>query len=156
MAENKDSEIYYSVHRNIPLLYVGKSQVLPIITLENCSKWYGVEIIHPNGVVDHIQPDVLNHVAKMYPDAPYGDHNFHPHFLYHLADFLQAKVDERAIEVAGARWLYEQEGSEDFFHPSKLEPITINNEKSLQNVSDYLEGFTCDEEESYNNGDKIL
>lgn len=113
---SSDHKVYYS-SRGIPLLYNGQSPVIPTITLESYSKWYGVSIIYPNCVVDDIHPDVIDQVAKMHPNALHGDHNYQPAFLHHLADFLQAKVDILALQMAGARWMWEQDGTKFFDHP---------------------------------------
>lgn len=117
------NEIYYS-DRGIPLLYIGGPRSTPIITLENCDKWYGVEIISVEGVVSNVAPYVLDEVVNKYPAALMGDHNYHPHFLHCLAIHLKAWADIRSIEVAGARWLESQEGQESFFYPPKLKFVT--------------------------------
>ena len=110
------SKVSYCSERGIPLLYVGPLRNTAIITLENCDKWYGVEMINPDGKVTHVSPNILDEVVNEHPAALMGDHGFTPHFLYRLAEFLGAWADSRAVEVAGARWLLEQEGMTPFFY----------------------------------------
>lgn len=118
MSKVKDLKVYYSERGNA-LLYAGPTPTKPILTLENYCKWYGVYKVNPDDTVEHVDPEILSEVSKKYPDALMGDHNFQPHFLYRLAQYMKVDIDKTAIDVAGARWLQEQEDMTSFFYPPK-------------------------------------
>lgn len=101
----KGNRVYLS-DRGIPLLYVAEPCEVPVVTLENYTKWYDVYLVMPDGSVQVVE-GVLALVDK-FDDAWWVDHLYHPRLLYRLAQVLNATVDERAIEVAAGRWMIER------------------------------------------------
>lgn len=90
--------------RKIPLICqtVG---ALPVITMENYPKWYGLEVIHPNGTVEDVDPDLLDELCG---DKPLmGDHNYHPDLLKMVANRLGGIVDQVSLYTAAGRWQVE-------------------------------------------------
>lgn len=101
----------YLSKRNIPLLYIGKPVSVPVLTLENYTKWYSIYLVMPDGTVDTINSDVILEIVSQYQSREYPclwvDHLYHPLLLQKLAEKLNAELDERAQEVAAGRWYYE-------------------------------------------------
>lgn len=108
----------YLSKRNIPLLYVGDPVDVPIITMENYTKWYGIYLVMPDGSVELVKPDLMMVAAESLPFLPFGDHLYHPQLLIQLRRDHGWEVDERAIETAGGRWVRE--------HNSMLETVAAN------------------------------
>lgn len=108
---------YYS-ERGMPLLYVHEPDTIPVVTLENYTKWYTLHTVNPDGSVTKIDGRILSEVMDKYHDAAWTDHRFSPRFIYRLAQHLGADVDERAIECALGRWMLEG----DYAHASHHEP----------------------------------
>lgn len=98
----------YVSSRNIPLLAQERGKV-PIVTMENYGKWYGVDIIHPDGRVEGVDPDLLSDLERESGTCLMGDHNYHPQLLERVAVHYKGKVDWRAAQMAGGRWTYEIE-----------------------------------------------
>lgn len=97
----------YLSERGFPLLYIGEPLSVPVITLENYTKWYSIYRIEPDGTVNKIPPEVIDEVMARHEDAFYVDHNPHPRLLFRLSVMLGADLDERAEEVATGRWIQE-------------------------------------------------
>lgn len=120
--EPKAYRIYMS-GRGLPLLYTGvpTKPTGAVLTLENYCKWYGAQIVYPDGTVENVDPVYIDEVAKLFPKALYGDHGYTPEFLYRLAKHLRVELDPVAVDVAGARWLQEQSSNADaaFFQTPK-------------------------------------
>jgi hypothetical protein len=104
----QDFRVYLS-KRNIALLYIGRPVDVPIITMENYTKWYGIYLVMPDGTVEAVDPDVSDAAAKKLSFWPYGDHLFHPQLLIQLRKDHGWEVDERALECAGGRWVREHD-----------------------------------------------
>lgn len=99
--------IYFS-ERNFPLLYVGEPLDVPVITLENYTKWYEIYMVTSNGQVKKVPISIVQEVMEKYTDALWHDHHIHPRLLYRIAALIGGCVDERAIEVAAGRWMIER------------------------------------------------
>lgn len=100
------SECSYFSARNLQLLYVGKPVSVPVITLENYTKWYSVHVVMPDGSVK--VASVSDIPTEMLPPfAIWSDHCIHPYALELLAKIHGGEVDERAQEVAIGRWILE-------------------------------------------------
>ena len=100
--------IYHS-DRNIPLLCQERDSFgRPIVTMENYCKWYGVQVLHPDGRVENVPHDDLSAIADRLGACLMGDHNFHPRLLNEYAKQIGGIADWRAIEMTGGRWVSEQ------------------------------------------------
>jgi hypothetical protein len=110
----------YLSDRGIMLLYVGEPVSVPILTLENYTKWYSVFMIMPDGTVEKIPGNMITHILSKHKDAEISDHCFHPRLLYRLAEYYKGELHERAAEVAAGRWMNEamQEDPYNFWDPS--------------------------------------
>lgn len=110
----------YLSNRGIPLLYVGKPCDIPIVTLENYTKWYEVYLVMPDGSVQVAEGTLA--LLDKFEDAHWVDHHYHPRFLYRLAQVLNGTVDERAVEVAAGRWMIERLQDDAYkFHDPELD-----------------------------------
>lgn len=103
----------YLSKRNIPLLYIGEPVSVPVLTLENYTKWYNIYLVMPDGAVDTVNSDVILDIVSQYQSREYPclwvDHLYHPFLLEKLAEKLNAELDERAQEVAAGRWYFESD-----------------------------------------------
>jgi hypothetical protein len=115
---SKDIRVYHS-NRGFPLLYMGLPLEVPVVTMENYTKWYRIYMVMPDGSVEDVSA-LIDEVMAQYPDAMMSDHCYHPRLLYRLAEMNKACVDERAIEVAAGRWVIEatEDTSYNFHDPS--------------------------------------
>lgn len=105
-ANNPYANHTHRSQRNIPLIYIGRHDV-PIVTMENYMKWYGIYVVHPNGVVENVAPDVLDELCG--DDYFIADHNYHPTLLRRVAKHFNGEVDPVSLEVALGRWKMEIE-----------------------------------------------
>lgn len=97
----------YVSYRGIPLLCQDRGKT-PIVTMENYVKWYGVQILQPNGVVETVDCDIMSDIEREFPKYPLrGDHNFHPFLLKRIAERIGGTVCWRAHEMTAGRWLHE-------------------------------------------------
>lgn len=99
-------QMYYS-ERGIPLLYVGKPRNVPVVTMENYTKWYDIYLVMPGGAVCKVNVDDISAIVKESKINLRIDHLYHPRLLYLLGIRLNATVDERAVEVTAGRWIIE-------------------------------------------------
>lgn len=110
----------YLSWRNLPLLYVGKPLDKPVLTLENYTKWYRVQLVMPDGSVQDVESGKILEADDKIQVNGWVDHLYHPQLLIQLARDLDAYTDERAIECAGGRWLRENDALEPLIeaHPN--------------------------------------
>lgn len=113
MSTSNTPRNYYSP-RGHQLLYVGDPVSVPVITLENYTKWYEIYVISPEGRVEKVDSDLVLAVLGEYHDAQICDHVFHPRLLYRIAQELGGEVEERAAEVAAGRWMLEARNTDEF------------------------------------------
>lgn len=131
MTEKRNANNFnYLSARGIPLLYVRAPGDKPVLTLENYTKWYGMDLVMPSGLVEGVDPEIMSAAADEEKYCVMGDHLFHPRLLIRVAKKLDAYLDERAVEVAAGRWMLESSMVEDIveefkdkldFHGSDLE-----------------------------------
>lgn len=114
----------YTTRRGHQLLYVHKPCDVPVVTLENYTKWYNIYLVMPDGSIQDVPASVVLEVCDKYPDARWVDHLYHPRLLYRVAHHLNATTCERSIEVAIGRWILEsmdrQEEVDRNFHDPAL------------------------------------
>lgn len=108
--ENKQENFTYLSWRGLPLLYVRKPLDKPVLTLENYTKWYRVQLVMPTGEVQDVESGAILAANDKITIFGWVDHLFHPKLLIQLAKDLDAYTDERALECAGGRWLRENDG----------------------------------------------
>lgn len=97
----------YVSKRNIPLLYQGVLDV-PVITAENCGKWYDLYIVHPDGKVSPVPVEIMQEVCEKFSTQLWVDHCFHPTLLLLLAKYYTGDADIVTMEVASGRWVMEE------------------------------------------------
>lgn len=101
------TKVYLS-WRGIPLLCQSPSTFgKPIVTLENYCKWYGLEILHPDGRVESVDPGILDECCDRVEGVLMGDHNYHPRLINEVAKHIGGIACHRAVEMAGGRWVAE-------------------------------------------------
>lgn len=88
MPKAKEEYQLYFSERGLPLLYVDKPLDIPVVTLENYTKWYNIYVIAPDGTVTRADQDALLDLGNKYPDAMWHDHYFHPRLLYRYAALI--------------------------------------------------------------------
>lgn len=118
----------YLSERMHTLLYVGAPINIPVLTLENYTKWYELHLVNPDGSVTTVDSSVIDAVQDQHRDARWVDHLYHPRLLYRVAEYLNAAVDERAVEVAAGRWIlestqFENELERFKFHDPSLDDV---------------------------------
>jgi hypothetical protein len=97
----------YVSPRGIPLLTQQVSS-FPIVTLEDYVKWYGADILWPDGRVENVNVDWYCEIVREYPKYPLmGDHNYHPFLLEKIAERIGGQVCWKAREMATGRWINE-------------------------------------------------
>lgn len=102
------TKVYLS-DRGIPLLCQSPSTFdKPIVTMENYCKWYGVQILFPDGRVENVDPGVYDEICDRLNACLVGDHNYHPRLLNEIAKLIGGVADDRAIEMTAGRWVCEQ------------------------------------------------
>lgn len=120
-----DTQTYLS-ERGWPLLYVRKPVDVPVVTLENYTKWYEIYLVNPDGGVEKLKSGIILEVCDKWPDARWVDHLYHPRLLYRVAEYLGASVCERAVEVAAGRWIMESPEFENESNRFKFyDPILV-------------------------------
>lgn len=110
----------YVSYRNLPLLAQEPDKGgRPIITMENYCKWYGVQLLHPDGTVESIDhDDVLSKIERKVGGCLMGDHNFHPTLLVALGKEMNWAVDPLSLEMVTHRWAVEIEDADDSEYPN--------------------------------------
>lgn len=102
-------------HQGIPLLYRSGYSV-PVVTVENTTKWYQIFIVYPSGTVkvfaegactlwDLAERQFLEKFGVR--KSHRGDHCWHPAFVEMLAELLCGEVDPIAREILIGRWWLE-------------------------------------------------
>lgn len=125
--------------RKIPLICQTVGAV-PIITMENWPKWYGVEILHPDGKVEDVDPDLLDELCGNL--GLMGDHNYHPKLLEMVANNLGGVVDQVSLCVAAGRWKVEIDDERNDYSYSTLKLASVANGTDENNVSDFVAALT--------------
>lgn len=101
-------DCYLSDHYH-PLMCNKPSERCPIITVENYEKWYSVYLLHPDGKVEAVPPEVLELVG-CYDNGWWYDHVFHPKLLIALAKHYKGWVPDTTLEIVTGRWISEGPG----------------------------------------------
>jgi len=107
-----DSRLWFS-DRGIPLVYTGKTPKVAVVTCENYLKWYGLDVVCPDGVVRKLHdahPDfncIDQEVERAAVNPCWCDHTFHPGYVREIAEKLGFAVDEQALEMIAGRWAIE-------------------------------------------------
>jgi hypothetical protein len=104
-----ENRVYLS-WRGLPLLYVAEPLGKSVLTLENYTKWYRVQLVMPDGSVQDVESGKILEANDKISIHGWMDHLYHPKLLIQLAKDLDAWTDERALEAAGGRWLREHDG----------------------------------------------
>lgn len=84
-----------------------------VVTCENYLKWYGLDVVCPDGVVrklDAAHPDfhrIDDEVERAAVYPCWHDHTFHPGYVREIAEKLGFAVDEQAIDMIAGRWAVE-------------------------------------------------
>lgn len=81
----------------------------PVLTVENCCKWYGLYVIRPSLEVVKFEcdRDDEQEFYKLYKETAYGDHVFNPRFVVFLARRYGYELPACALEVLIGRWRLE-------------------------------------------------
>ncbi|MFO5742282.1 hypothetical protein ACLBPW_29705, partial [Klebsiella pneumoniae] len=65
--------IHYS-DRKLPLCFKGVYDI-PVVTIENYCKWYGLNIVYPDGRVEWVDTDLLAEIKRESKYSGRGGHN---------------------------------------------------------------------------------
>ena len=106
---NTDTYKIYLSERNIPLIFIRKAEdniTTPVLTAELSSKWYTLYLIHPNGSVEAIDPNIED------DDVRYIDNLWHPEDLVKFCEKRGYGIDELFYEMLLGRWMNEIENIE--------------------------------------------
>ena len=102
VLENTDTYKMYLSERNIPLIFIrkaGDEMTVPILTAELSSKWYTLYLIHPNGSVETIDPNIED------DDVRYVDNVWHPDDIVKFCEKRGYILDELFYEMLLGRWI---------------------------------------------------
>ena len=107
--------IYWS-RRPAPLVFTGdegagEGRDVPVLTVENFAKWYGLYLVHPDGRVEEIDFGVLEDAARKLGVSPYVDHVPRPEVVEATASARGWILDEASREVIVGRWRLEVKGN---------------------------------------------
>lgn len=117
----KHYRVYFSP-RCKPLLYMGNPCEVPVVTLENYTKWYEIFLVMPDGSVQAVDSGIVTDIEDPKVRRMWVDHHYHPRLLYRLAEYYKGTVDERAVEVAAGRWMIERvDDDKNQFHDPSLD-----------------------------------
>lgn len=110
-VESQPETVLYTSDRGLPLLCQTPEERGIVVTLENYSKWYNIQLLHPDGRVEKLSynnPLVdINAIEERVGTNLHIDHCFHPRLLEEIAKELGGFADWRAVEMAGGRWVNE-------------------------------------------------
>jgi hypothetical protein len=97
---------YYRSVRGHPLIYSGPAPSDgAILTVENYLKWYGLELVMPDGSVEEIDYGILCDAAALLDVIPHVDHVPNPHVVVFAAERSRGwRVDRVSYEVMVGRW----------------------------------------------------
>ena len=77
---------------------------MPILTVENYPKWYGLYLVCPNGSVEEIDFGVLCPLAEEKGANPYVDHVPNAQLIPELAESRGWILDPCSYEMMVGRW----------------------------------------------------
>lgn len=104
-TQNSPAIVYRSPGRGKPLI-CQTPNTIPVLTMENCEKWYSLYLLHPDGAITEVDRDlVLDCVER---GEMWVDHIYHPNLLKRVAKRLDGCVDVVSLEVAAGRWVMEK------------------------------------------------
>ncbi len=107
---NSFTPTIWKSHRGYPLIYMGPAPgKSPILTMENCSKWYGVILLHPSGEVEEVP----------FP-GNFCDHVPDPDSFDICCEQYGYELDEMALEMVVGRWELEVKSPAPKTPPKKL------------------------------------
>ena len=75
---------------------------VPIITVEDCHKWYELFVVHPCGRVESILFPDVDYAAD--GESAYRDDAPNPRVVQRFAKAMGYEIDDRALEVMVGRW----------------------------------------------------
>jgi len=85
--------------RRIPLIYIGNpDDKVPILTAELWSKWHTLYLLHPNGEVTSIDPNLEDDSIR------YVDNVWNPHDIVRWCKDNNIILDELFYEMLVGRW----------------------------------------------------
>lgn len=105
-----DYRLYFS-DRDLPLIYCGPPQRVPVLTVENYCKWYNLWLVTTDGKVRAYRPsnELLKKIEPPGADIGlefgfYGDHTFNPALVAKAAEIEDFIMDEMSWEIIIGRW----------------------------------------------------
>lgn len=90
--------------RGHQLIFYGVPQSSPVLTIENYPKWYGLELVMPDGTVEEVGFEELQALADERGTYPYVDHVPDPTLVSALAERRGWMLDTVSYEVMVGRW----------------------------------------------------
>jgi len=96
--------VTYLSRRGHPLVYAGAPQARPVLTVENYPKWYGLELVRPDGSVEDVSFEGLCDLAYSLGVSPYVDHVPNAELVPALAASMGWSLDACSYEMMVGRW----------------------------------------------------
>jgi hypothetical protein len=90
--------------RGHPLVFCGIPQSIPVLTVENYLKWYGLELVMLDGTVEEVGFGELQALADERGTPAYVDHVPDPTLVQALAERRGWELDAVSYEVMVGRW----------------------------------------------------
>ena len=94
----------YLSRRGIPLVYAGDPARVPVLTVENYSKWYGLCLVMPDGSVLEVSFGELQDLADAARVSPFVDHVPNATLVPALAEVRGWSLDSCSYEMMVGRW----------------------------------------------------
>lgn len=119
VAQSKSVTLHFSPNGHL-LAWVRPPLDKPIITVELYTKWYGLQILYPDGVVEDIgfpqrgfepitDSEILTESDHYYEptEGDVGDHVVNPKTVILYAHLTDRYIDELALNLIAGRWATE-------------------------------------------------
>lgn len=89
------------------LVYVGVEPGRPVLTVENYPKWYGFQVVMPDGTVREESFGLLDDLATSRGVSPHVDHVPNAELVPALAEKIGWILDFCSYEMMVGRWVSE-------------------------------------------------
>ena len=94
----------YLSRRGLPLVYAGDPARVPVLTVENYPKWYGLCLVMPDGSVLEVSFGELQDLADAARVSPFVDHVPNATLVPALAEARGWSLDSCSYEMMVGRW----------------------------------------------------
>ena len=94
----------------IPTVYIDSPKDVPVLTVENRSKWYVLSVLYPSSSLAPISFEALEEVSEA-GESAYVDHVPNPDVVERYAEHMGWYMCPQSLEMIRGRWYYEVESA---------------------------------------------